>query len=80
VLPQLKASYQHALHPLTVALSANQPPRVLKAQRTRRRRIRSTFGSVDGSVLKVEMAVSSKGFTINKTRVYGRHGVTYLHI
>jgi hypothetical protein len=47
VLPQLKASYQHALHPLTVALSANQPPRVLKAQRTRRRRIRSTFGSVD---------------------------------
>ena len=42
VLPQLKASYTV---PFTVALSANQPPRVLKAQRTRRRRIRSTFGS-----------------------------------
>ena len=33
-----------------------------------------------GSVLKVEMVVSSKGLTFNKTSAYGRHGVTYLHI
>ena len=33
-----------------------------------------------GSVLKVEMAVSSKGLALNKTSVYGRLGVTYLHI
>jgi hypothetical protein len=47
VLPELKASYQHEPHPIALALSANRPPRVLKAQRTRRRRIRSTFGSLD---------------------------------
>jgi hypothetical protein len=41
---------------------------------------KSSHQSPSGSVLKVEMAVSSKGFIINKTRVYGRHGVTYLHI
>jgi len=33
-----------------------------------------------GSVLKVEIVVSSKGLTINKTSAYGRHGVTHLHI
>jgi hypothetical protein len=59
VLPQLKASYQHALHPLTVALSANQPPRVLKAQRTRRRRIRSTFGSVD-NIARVAWTIGAR--------------------
>jgi len=47
VLPQLKASYHHEPHPMALALSANRSPRVLKAQRTRRRRIRSYFGSVD---------------------------------
>ena len=33
-----------------------------------------------GSVLKVEMAVSAKDLTINKTSAYRRHGMTYLHI
>ena len=33
-----------------------------------------------GSVLQVEMVVSSNGITIDKTSVYGRYGVTYLHI
>jgi hypothetical protein len=59
VLPQLKASYQHALHPLTVALSANQPPKVLKAQRTRRRRIRSTFGAVD-NIARVAWTIGAR--------------------
>jgi glutaredoxin len=35
---------------------------------------------LDGSVLKVEMAVASKGLTINKTNAYGKCRVTYLHI
>jgi hypothetical protein len=33
-----------------------------------------------GSVLKVEMVVSSNGTTNDKTSAYGRYGVTYLHI
>ena len=47
VLKTLKASYQHDPHPIALKLSADQPPKTLKAQRTRRRRIRSHFGSVD---------------------------------
>ena len=40
----------------------------------------STSLSHLGSVLKVEMVVSSKGLPINKISTYGSHVVTYLHI
>ena len=45
------------------------------------RSLRITFTiSLVGSVLKVEMVVSSKGLTTNKTIAYGRYGVMHLHI
>jgi hypothetical protein len=59
VLPQLKASYQHEPHPIALALSANRPPKVLKAQRTRRRRIRSYFGSVD-NIARVAWTIGAR--------------------
>jgi hypothetical protein len=59
VLPQLKASYQHEPHPIALALSANPPPKVLKAQRSRRRRIRSYFGSVD-NIARVAWTIGAR--------------------
>jgi hypothetical protein len=59
VLPQLKASYHHEPHPMALALSANRSPKVLKAQRTRRRRIRSTFGSVD-NIARVAWTIGAR--------------------
>jgi hypothetical protein len=59
VLPQLKASYHHEPHPIALALSANRSPKVLKAQRTRRRRIRSTFGSVD-NIARVAWTIGAR--------------------
>jgi hypothetical protein len=40
----------------------------------------SFYKSPGGIVLKVEMAVSSKGLPINRIGAYERHGVTYRHI
>jgi len=45
VLKTIQASYQHDPHPIALALSAGLPPHTLKAYRTKRRRIRSYFGS-----------------------------------
>ena len=47
ILKALKTTYQHVPHPIALTLSAELPPKVLKAYRTRRRRIRSYVGSVD---------------------------------
>jgi len=59
VLKHLKASYQHKPHPIALALSANQPLKVLKALRTRRRRFRSYFGSVD-NIAKVAWTIGAR--------------------
>jgi hypothetical protein len=59
VLKHLKASYQHEPHPIALNLSANRSPKVLKALRTRRRRIRSYFGSVD-NIAKVAWTIGAR--------------------
>jgi hypothetical protein len=41
VLATLKSTYEHEPHPIALKLSADRSPRTLKAQRARRRRIRS---------------------------------------
>ncbi len=59
VLKNLKAHYQHAPHPLTLKLSADLSPKVLKGHRTRRRRIRSYFGSAD-NIATVALTVGTR--------------------
>jgi hypothetical protein len=59
VLKTLKASYQHDPHPIAFALSADQPLKVLKAQRRRRRRIRSYFGLVD-NIARVAWTIGAR--------------------
>ncbi len=59
VLKNLKPHYQHALHPLTLKLSADLSPKALKAHRTRRRRIRSYFGSAD-NIAKVALTLGTR--------------------
>jgi hypothetical protein len=61
VLKGLKLSYQHEPHPIALALSANRPPWVLKTQRTRRRRIRSHFGSVD-NIARVAWTIGARPY------------------
>lgn len=59
VVKTLKSTYQHAPHPLALKLSAERSPKVLKAQRTRRRRIRSYFGSMD-NIAKVAWTIGAR--------------------
>jgi len=59
VLKTLQPSYQHEPHPIALKLSAGLPPKVLKAKRTRRRRIRSYFGAVD-NIAKVAWTIGAR--------------------
>jgi hypothetical protein len=59
VVKTLKSTYQHEPHPIALQLSADRSPKVLKAERTRRRRIRSYFGSVD-TIAKVAWTIGSR--------------------
>ncbi len=59
VLKTLKSSYQHDAHPIALKLNAGQSLKTLKTQRTRRRRIRSYFGSVD-NIAKVAWTIGSR--------------------
>ncbi len=61
VVPTLKSTYQHEPHPIALKLSADRSPKVLKAQRTRRRRIRSYFGSVD-NIAKVSWTLGARPY------------------
>jgi len=59
VVKTLKSTYQHDPHPIALQLSAGRPPKILKAQRTRRRRIRSYFGAVD-NLAKVSWTIGAR--------------------
>ena len=61
VLKTLKSTYHHEPHAIALKLSANLSPKVLKAQRTRRRRIWSYFGSVD-NIAKVAWTIGTRRY------------------
>jgi hypothetical protein len=76
VLPQLKSSYHHEPHPMALALSANRSPKGLKAQRTRRRRIRSYFGSVD-NIARVAWTIGARPYQGHLLCGYVMHAEGY---
>jgi hypothetical protein len=61
VLPTLKSTYEHEPHPIALKLSADRSPKALKAQRTRRRRIRSYFGAVD-NIAQVSWTIGARPY------------------
>lgn len=79
VVKTLKSTYQHEPHPIALQLSADRSLKVLKAQRTRRRRIRGYFGAVD-NIAKVSWTIGSRcyqghllcGYVVH---ISGRQGV-----
>jgi hypothetical protein len=78
VVKALKSTYQHEPHPIALQLSAGRSPKVLKAQRTRRR-IRGYFGAVD-NIAKVSWTIGTRpyqghllyGFVVH---ISGKQGV-----